>query len=104
MVGLLRLALFGLCVVVARAADAQQTFSVQNGACPSGSSYIGSGMCRSSSGAGFIASRNGICPSGTTQAGSGYCRTDGRREYLQTRSGNCPLGTTYAGAGYCRGP
>jgi hypothetical protein len=85
------------------AAFAQQMVPAQNGSCPSGSSHAGSGYCRSSSGAGFVAAQNGSCPSGTSHAGAGYCRTDGRTEYVPSRNGSCPSGTTHAGAGYCKG-
>jgi hypothetical protein len=103
MIGLLRVLVLGVILASAGAALAQQTVPLLGAACPSGASFIGSGLCRSFSGAGYVPSRNGICPSGTLQAGGGYCQTDGRTEYLQRRQGNCPPGTTYAGAGYCRG-
>ncbi|MCA3421167.1 MAG: hypothetical protein INF88_19930 [Roseomonas sp.] len=90
-------------LITTSAAMAQQMVPARNGSCPSGSSHAGSGYCRSSSGAGFVAAQNGSCPSGTSHAGAGYCRTDGRTEYVPSRGGSCPSGTSHAGAGYCKG-
>jgi type IV secretory pathway TrbL component len=98
---LLRAVVLGL--VVSGAAFAQQMVPAHKGSCPSGASHAGSGYCRSSSGAGFVAAQNGSCPSGTSHAGAGYCRTDGRSEYVPSRGGSCPSGTSHAGAGYCKG-
>ena len=78
--GLLRFLVLGVVFSSAGAALAQQTVPLLGAACPSGASFIGSGLCRSFSGAGYVPSRNGICPSGTLQAGGGYCQTDGRTE------------------------
>ncbi|MCZ8142464.1 MAG: hypothetical protein O9273_12365, partial [Acetobacteraceae bacterium] len=64
---LFRAALFAL-VLSTSAALAQQMVPARNGSCPSGSSHAGSGYCRSSSGAGFIAAQNGSCPSGSSHA------------------------------------
>jgi hypothetical protein len=99
---LLRATLLGL-LMTTSVAMAQQMVPAHNGSCPSGSSHAGSGYCRSSSGAGFVAAQNGSCPSGTSHAGAGYCRTDGRTEYVPSRGGSCPSGTSHAGAGYCKG-
>lgn len=84
-------------------AQAQTMVPAHNGSCPSGSSYAGSGYCRSTSGRGFIPADRGSCPSGASYAGSGYCGTDGHTVYVPANRGSCPSGTSYAGSGYCRG-
>lgn len=78
---------------------AQTMVPAQNGSCPSGSSYAGSGYCRSS-GRNFIPANNGSCPSGASYAGSGYCGSND--QYVPARNGSCPSGASYAGSGYCR--
>ena len=103
MARLVLFALFGIFAFAGHSALAQQTVPFLGGGCPSGTSYIGSGLCRSLTVARYIPAHNGLCPTGTFFAGAGYCQTDGITEYLIPRRGTCPLGTTYAGAGYCRG-
>ena len=102
MMKLLRMLVLGLIALLGEDALAQQTVPFLGGGCPSGTSYIGSGLCRSLTSAGYVPAHNGLCPYGTFHAGAGYCQTDGRTEYLPRRRGNCPFGSTYAGAGYCR--
>jgi hypothetical protein len=84
--------------------NAQQAIvQSQNGSCPSGSSHVGSGYCRTTSGKGYVLEMRGSCPSGTSHAGAGYCVTDGRTLYVPENNGSCPSGTSHAGAGYCQG-
>jgi hypothetical protein len=99
----LPLVLLGVFALTIPATLAQQVVPAFNGACPSGTAYAGSGLCRSLYGAGYVPSLTGGCPVGTYHAGAGYCRTDGNTEYAPRRRGICPMGTRPAGAGYCRG-
>ena len=81
---------------------AQGMVPAQNGSCPSGTNYAGSGYCRASSSDVFVPAHNGSCPSGSNYAGSGYCRSSSARGYVPAHNGSCPSGSNYAGSGYCR--
>ena len=88
-----------LLVSAALPAAAETMVPAQNGSCPSGSNYAGSGYCRSS-GRNFVPAHNGSCPSGANYAGAGYCGSEA--QFVPARNGSCPSGSNYAGAGYCK--
>ncbi len=85
----------------ATAATAQTMVPANNGACPSGSNYAGSGYCRSYS-RNYVPLNNGACPSGSSYAGSGYCGSQSNTTYVSAQNGSCPSGSSYAGSGYCK--
>jgi hypothetical protein len=81
---------------------AQGMIPAQNGSCPSGTNYAGSGYCRASGSDIYVPAQSGSCPSGANYAGSGYCRSSSARGYVPAHNGSCPSGSNYAGSGYCR--
>ena len=97
----LGIALWGGLMVAAGPVLAQTMVPSQNGSCPSGASYAGSGYCRSS-GKNFVPAQNGSCPSGASYAGAGYCASPAGVTFVPARNGSCPSGSSYAGAQYCK--
>ena len=46
-----------------------------------------------------------MCPSGSSYAGSGFCKSQGNNQFFRGggNSGKmCPSGSSYAGSGFCR--